>query len=174
MTVPISTMTKSSSSLQPGALSARTEPRRQAANDSAETGGPRSRPLYNRVEFGRIGGHSVDGRPAQRTRPDAPDKLKHLFAKVRVAGSNPVFRSRNLRLLAGLMRTARRFSSLFLPITAHHLPITGQGWSDGSGEGLLVSRGPTHSTSASTAVRIRVGEVPLADAHGRGNRWDAL
>ena len=34
----------------------------------------------------------MDGRPAQRTRLDAVDEVKHL-AKVRVAGSNPVFRS---------------------------------------------------------------------------------
>ncbi len=41
---------------------------------------------------GVFGGQSVDGCPAQRTRPDAVDDLKHL-AKVRVADSNPVFRS---------------------------------------------------------------------------------
>jgi hypothetical protein len=39
-----------------------------------------------------LGGRSVDGMPAQRAGLDASDKLKHL-AKVRVAGSNPVFRS---------------------------------------------------------------------------------
>jgi hypothetical protein len=40
-----------------------------------------------------MGGHCVDGGAAQRTCPDTVDELKHL-AKVRVAGSNPVFRSR--------------------------------------------------------------------------------
>jgi hypothetical protein len=34
----------------------------------------------------------VDGRPVQGTHQNAVDELKHL-AKVRVAGSNPVFRS---------------------------------------------------------------------------------
>ena len=38
----------------------------------------------------------MDGGPAQRTAKDTMDELKHL-AKVRVAGSNPVFRS----ILAG-------------------------------------------------------------------------
>jgi hypothetical protein len=38
-------------------------------------------------------GRSVDGGIAQRTGLDAVDELKHL-AKVRVAGPNPVFRSR--------------------------------------------------------------------------------
>jgi hypothetical protein len=45
------------------------------------------------------GGQSVDGRAARRTRRDVLDELKHL-AKVRVAGSNPVFRS----ILAGQKR----------------------------------------------------------------------
>ena len=44
---------------------------------------------------GAFGGQSVDGCPAQRTRPNAVDDLKHL-AKVRVAGSNPVFRSNEI------------------------------------------------------------------------------
>ena len=42
-----------------------------------------------------FGGLSVDGRQAQRTSSDTADELKHL-AKVRVAGSNPVFRSREV------------------------------------------------------------------------------
>jgi hypothetical protein len=44
------------------------------------------------LNSGGFGGPCVDGRPARRTRHDAVDELKHL-AKVRVAGSNPVFRS---------------------------------------------------------------------------------
>ena len=69
-------------------------------------GGGRTKPqtaLQKRVDLvvdrsttgsnsGGFGGRSVDGRPAQRNRQDALDELKHL-AKVRVAGSNPVFRS---------------------------------------------------------------------------------
>jgi hypothetical protein len=46
----------------------------------------------------------VDGEPAQSTRPDAVDELKHL-AKVRVAGSNPVFRS--------IVGVQAQFSTLF-------------------------------------------------------------
>ena len=44
------------------------------------------------LNSGGFGGRSVDGRPAQRTRQDTVDELKHL-AKVRAAGSNPLFRS---------------------------------------------------------------------------------
>ena len=51
-----------------------------------------SRPLYYGVEFVELPGPSVDGGAAQRICLDAADELKHL-AKVRVAGSNPVFRS---------------------------------------------------------------------------------
>jgi hypothetical protein len=41
---------------------------------------------------GGFAGRSVDGRPAQETHQDTVDDLNHL-AKVRVAGSNLVFRS---------------------------------------------------------------------------------
>ena len=55
-----------------------------------------------------MGGHCVDGGAVQRICPDALDKLKHL-AKVRVAGSNPVFRSitagRSAVFLLGLRRS---------------------------------------------------------------------
>jgi hypothetical protein len=44
------------------------------------------------LSSGGFSGRSADGRPAQRIRQDVADELKHL-AKVRVAGSNPVFRS---------------------------------------------------------------------------------
>ena len=54
------------------------------------------------LNSGESGGRSVDGRPVQRTGLDALDEFKHL-AKVRVAGSNPVFRSKELPVqLAGL------------------------------------------------------------------------
>jgi hypothetical protein len=58
------------------------------------------------LNSGPFGGLSVDGRPVQRTRQDTVDELNHL-AKVRVAGSNPVFRSnevpgRGLLLSPGL------------------------------------------------------------------------
>jgi hypothetical protein len=44
------------------------------------------------LNSGGIGRRSVDGRSVKKTRQDTVDELKHL-AKVRVAGSNPVFRS---------------------------------------------------------------------------------
>jgi len=47
------------------------------------------------------------------------DELHHL-AKVRVAGSNPVFRSRNGAVQLGWCESAGWFSSLFLPT----LPIS--------------------------------------------------
>ena len=43
-------------------------------------------------DLGEFDGRSLDRRPAQKTRWGPVDELKHL-AKVRVAGSNPVFRS---------------------------------------------------------------------------------
>jgi len=55
-----------------------------------------------RLNSGGFGGRSVDGRPAQKTRQDTADELKHL-AKVRVAGSNPVFCS--------ILPVQRRFST---------------------------------------------------------------
>lgn len=47
------------------------------------------------MNSGAFGGLSVDGRPVQRTRQDTVDELNHL-AKVRVAGPNPVFRSKKV------------------------------------------------------------------------------
>jgi hypothetical protein len=47
-----------------------------------------------RLNWGGFGGRPLDGRPVRRTHMDTLDELNHL-AKVRVAGSNPVFRSRN-------------------------------------------------------------------------------
>jgi hypothetical protein len=52
-----------------------------------------SRPLYNRDESSGLGGNWVDGTPGQRTVANATDGFCHL-AKVGVAGSNPVFRSK--------------------------------------------------------------------------------
>jgi hypothetical protein len=78
--------------------------------------------------------------PVQRTCLDAVDELKRL-AKLRVAGSNPVFRSRETVPYLGRCEIARWLSSLFLPITAHQLPITGQGWSDGSSKRIVSSAG---------------------------------
>jgi hypothetical protein len=51
---------------------------------------PRSRPLYNRSEFSGRAGNWADGTAGQGT---GTDYLRHL-AKVGVAGSNPVFRSK--------------------------------------------------------------------------------
>jgi hypothetical protein len=58
----------------------------RTACDAAETGSPRSRPLYTGLISGGFAGRSVDGRPAQETRQDPVDDLNHL-AKVKVAGS---------------------------------------------------------------------------------------
>jgi hypothetical protein len=52
-----------------------------------------SRPLYNRGEFNGLGGNSVDEAAGQGTGENSVDGNRHL-AKVGVAGSNPVFRSR--------------------------------------------------------------------------------
>src|ERR1700743_1306415 len=58
-----------------------------------------SDPLVDRsttgFNLGGFGGFSVDGRPVLSTRHDTVDEFKHL-AKVRVAGSNPVFRSKEI------------------------------------------------------------------------------
>jgi hypothetical protein len=76
----------------------------EGAPSAAGRGAPsRTRRCQKRVDLvvdrsttglnsGGLGGHSEDGGPAQRIRLDTVDELKHL-AKVRVAGSNPVFRS---------------------------------------------------------------------------------
>jgi hypothetical protein len=53
----------------------------------------RSRPLYNRGESGGLGGNWVDRTAGQGTGENPVDEYCHL-AKVRVAGSNPVFRSK--------------------------------------------------------------------------------
>jgi hypothetical protein len=53
-----------------------------------------SRALYYRGELHGRGGNWVDGTASQRTRPTQRYENHHL-AKVRVAGSNPVFRSIN-------------------------------------------------------------------------------
>jgi hypothetical protein len=50
------------------------------------------RPLYYGAGLSGRGGNWVDGTSRQGTRPD-PNDGKHHLAKVRVAGSNPVFRS---------------------------------------------------------------------------------
>jgi hypothetical protein len=62
---------------------------------------------------GGFGGRSMDGRPAQWIPQDTLDELNHL-AKVRVAGSNPVFRSIKVpgqsgfvKLLAAMTRPNR-------------------------------------------------------------------
>jgi hypothetical protein len=55
-----------------------------------------SRPLYNGEEFSGLGGNWVDGTADQGTGKNLVDGNRHL-AKVGVAGSNPVFRSKNAR-----------------------------------------------------------------------------
>ena len=61
-----------------------------------------SRSVYNRVEFGRIRWTFRGLEASSKDWLDALDEFKHL-AKVRVAGSNPVFRSKELPVqLAGL------------------------------------------------------------------------
>ena len=52
-----------------------------------------SRPLYNRVEFSGLGGNWMERTALQRTGVDPLDQSRNV-AKVRVAGSNPVVRSR--------------------------------------------------------------------------------
>jgi hypothetical protein len=52
----------------------------------------RSRALYYRARRSGRGGNWVDGNAGTRTDRDLLDQIHHL-AKVRVAGSNPVFRS---------------------------------------------------------------------------------
>jgi hypothetical protein len=54
----------------------------------------RSRPLYNRGGSGGLGGNWMDSSAGQGTGENPVDGFRHL-AKVRVAGSNPVFRSKN-------------------------------------------------------------------------------
>ena len=56
-----------------------------------------SRPLYYSGGLGERGGIWVDGTARQGNAVGHRDE-KHHLAKVRVAGSNPVFRSRNLVL----------------------------------------------------------------------------
>ncbi len=51
-----------------------------------------SRPLYYGAGLSGPGGDRVEGTSRQGTGPD-PNDGKHHLAKVRVAGSNPVFRS---------------------------------------------------------------------------------
>ena len=109
----------------------------------------------------------MDRRPAQRTCPDTVDELKHLFfAKVRVAGSNPVFRS-NCCLLAGLMRTDRpiefTFSARHRPSLAHH-GTRQELWK--RREDCLVSGDQLIRTQRLRPYGSGLGEVPLADAHG--------
>jgi hypothetical protein len=60
----------------------------------------RSRPLYNRGESGGLGGNWLDGTAGQRFGENPVDEYCHL-AKVRVAGSNPVFRSKMWRMSWG-------------------------------------------------------------------------
>jgi hypothetical protein len=78
-----------------------------------------SRPLYNRGESGGLSGNWPDVAAGQGTGVNPVDGVNHL-AKVRVAGSNPVFRSKN----SGPELGKRPIGSVpglgFLPITAHH------------------------------------------------------
>ena len=53
-----------------------------------------SRPLYYSDGLAGRSGNWVDGTALRRTGADLQDEIRHL-AKVRVAGSNPVFRSRS-------------------------------------------------------------------------------
>ena len=82
-----------------------------------------SRSLYNSGESAGLGGNWVDRTAGQRTGDNSVDENRHL-AKVRVAGSNPVFRSKNLRSELGERKVDLGRAAQNLPITAHHLPIT--------------------------------------------------
>jgi hypothetical protein len=93
------------------------------------------------VSSGQFGGRPVDGRPALRTRQDTVDELKHI-AKVRVADSNP---SSALEISSSSWADANGTPGsvhFFLPITAHQLPITGQGWGAmDAAKGSIISGG---------------------------------
>ena len=107
----------------------------------------------------------MDGGPAQRTGQDTMDELKHL-AKVRVAGSNPVFRSRETSLLAAHDAPRLQLDSLDL---AHHCPSIAHDGNDGRMDtvrGSIRQRG-----SGSFELRVyagtdpSTGRAPMADAH---------
>jgi hypothetical protein len=74
----------------------------------------------------------MDGSAPRGTGQNKTDKIHHI-AKVRVADSNPVS-ALEISSLAGLMRTNALPDSFHF--SAHDLPITGHGWSDGYSQGL--------------------------------------
>ena len=83
----------------------------------------RSRPLYHSDGLAGHNGNWVDGTARRRTEADLQDETRHL-AKVRVAGSNPVFRSKNSGPELGKLKIEPVIGARD---TAHHcpsLPIT--------------------------------------------------
>jgi len=78
-----------------------------------------SRPLYYSDEWDGRAGNREDGTARHRTRTDPQDENRHL-AKVRVAGSNPVFRSKKMGRELGLCRLCPVTEPRELPITKVH------------------------------------------------------
>ena len=104
----------------------------------------RSRPVYNRGESGGLGGNWPDGAAGQGTGENSVDGVNHL-AKVRVAGSNPVFRSKEVGLDQGRIRTCRILALDSCPSRPISCPSRTPPWVKGrqgdSGEGFDPSAG---------------------------------